>query len=83
MYKLAGVSCGATANKMAVFASQLCALEHHNTGTCITLQGVREPHVEDSAFDSAVAVLQLQTLSDAGHVSTTSLPFVTASDTPN
>ena len=68
---------------MAVFAAPCCALVSHNTGTFVTLQGVREPRVEDSTFDSVVAVLQLQTISDAGHVATTSLPFVTASDTPN
>jgi len=43
--------------------------------------GVREPHVVDSTFDSVAAVLHLQTITDAGHVATTSLPFVTASDT--
>ena len=43
--------------------------------------GVREPHVADTTFDSVAAVRQLQTVTDAGHVATTSLPFVTACDT--
>jgi len=69
--------------KRQVFAAPRCAFESHNTGPCVALLGVCEPHVEDSNFDSVAAVLQLQTVTDAGHVATTSLPFVTASDTSN
>jgi hypothetical protein len=69
--------------KRQVLAAPLCAFESHNTGSCVVLLGVRKPHVENSNFDSVAAFLQLQTVTDAGHVATTSLPFVTASDTSN
>jgi hypothetical protein len=43
--------------------------------------GVREPQVYDGTFDLVAVVLQLQTVTETGHVAATSLPFVTAGDT--